>query len=221
MSVAKAHNLTVRETILRGGGHRFLYDRKLTGQVTAKIFVEHAYKISIVVHYITAITRTLAPDARSGIKTIVGQRLQSPLTQGTVPGHHIEIVLTPLSVLISVVSVQYQRNGKDKARLDDIPIIMRHAVLYYDISHFLQRTVVYGKPVGMMALQIFIKKIITFGKHRHNILVYHLEGSHSYQCLLVPVVQIAGHITVINALQVSIEHTGRQPAIFLLTGQPP
>ena len=221
MRIPESYNLTVGKAVLRSGGHGFFYHRDFAGQVAPKVLVEQQDKIRIIIDHVATVSRAFVPDSRSCIETVIGQSLQSPLPQGAVLCHDIEIIFPSLSVFVSFIFVQHQRDGKDKTCLDDIPIIMRHTVPDDHVGHFLQRTGINGHAVRIMPFHIGIKEVVAFGKEGHDAFMDDFKRCHADQRLLVAMVQVPGQVAVINPLQISIKHFCRHPAILLFSRQPP
>ena len=106
-------------------------------------------------------------------------------------------------------------------RLQQVPVVVRYPVGDDIIGTFLERIGIDGHLFRLFFLQIRIKEIIKRHQGIYDIFMNHLKGSHSYERLLVTIIQVDRHIAVVQTCHVHIKDGSSCRGILLLAGQPP
>ena len=69
---------------------------------------------------------------------------------------------------------------------------------------------------GLVVFDEIANNRIHLGEFVDDVLVYHLECSHTHKCLLMTMVEVDRHISTGNAFHINLEHIGCHSAITLL-----
>ena len=120
-----------------------------------------------------------------------------------------------MTIGIAAVGLQHQGNACDKLGLKQVPVVVGHTIGYDVLGPVAQR-VVASLLVG--GAEQRPQCGVHIGDAVNGILVYHLEGGVSYKRLLLTVVQIYGHMAVVNAQQEGAQHWQRKAGIHRIAG---
>lgn len=221
MGIAKTDYHAVRKKVLRHGLHGTGQDGNQAGQVDVETARRQVREIGKVAHHDTGIPRRFGPYPCEGIETVVGQVTQRPLPDGGTVQDTIHIVIPPLPVGIGRIGLQDQGYVQDETGLDEVPVVVGHAVVYDVVRPLLECRGINVHLLRQGALQIAVEKVVKRHKGFQRILVDYLESGHPHERLLVSVVEVLRDPAVVDARHVRIEHAGGQPGIRLFARHPP
>ena len=214
MGIAETCYHAVREEIFGRGLHAIYQDRTLLEHINFRLFIEPIGKIAEGAKHRGAVAWRFIPDFCLLIETKVDELVQAPLSDAVLIHHVIQIILLALAVGISLVILQDQSYLYDEIGLKQVPVVMRHTIGDNILCPLLETCL----DDRLVFLDEIFDEWIHLGEFVDDIFVDNLEGSHTHQGLLMPVVQVDRYIAIGDTFHIDIEHLSCHLSVSHITG---
>ncbi len=210
VAVAVADKHAGGREILHGGGDGLEQLGQLLVEVDAGLLVKQIGEVAEVAQYGDAVARRLIPYIGVGVEAVVGQLLQAPLAHAVLVEDIVEVVLTAVAVGVGAVGLQHQANLRNELRLEEVPVVVGHAIGDDVLGPLLQGAVA---NLLVVALHEWAQNGIGLIELGDGVLVDDLEGGHAIKRLHVAVRDVGSDVAVIDAAEEHPHHGQGQVGI--------